>query len=94
MPSGRRPAGPSENPFPLDSPRSRIPLAAHTRNQLHFITLARTDPAEAERLAALARHAVHLRWDTYEEMATRPAHRFAANPRASAQALLPGPPEG
>ena len=70
-----------ENPFLLDSARPRIPLADFTRDQLRFTTLARTDPAEAERLAALAQHAVDLRWETYEEMATRSAHRFPADAR-------------
>jgi pyruvate-ferredoxin/flavodoxin oxidoreductase len=70
-----------DNPFLLDSARPRIPLADYTRDQLRFTTLARTDPVEAERLAALAQHAVDRRWDTYEEMATRPAHRFPADAR-------------
>jgi pyruvate-ferredoxin/flavodoxin oxidoreductase len=50
---------------------------------LRFTALARSDPAEAARLAELAQHAVDLRWDTYEEMATRPAHRFLADARPS-----------
>ena len=76
-----------ENPFLLDSGRPRIPLSDYTRDQRRFTTLARTDPAEAERLAALAQHAVDLRWQTYEEMATRPAHRFPADARRAVQAL-------
>ena len=43
--------------------------------------LDRSSPAEAERLGALAQQAVDLRWDTYEEMATRGAHRFPADAR-------------
>ena len=35
--------------------------------------LANTDPAEAERLHALAQQAVDQRWAVYEEMATRGA---------------------
>ncbi len=63
------------NPFLLDSPRPRIPLTAYTQRELRYRALSRTDPAEAERLAALAQQAVDQRWDTYEEMATRgPAH--------------------
>ena len=40
-------------------------------------------PPEAERLGALAQEAVNQRWETYEEMATRPAHRFPADARRS-----------
>jgi pyruvate-ferredoxin/flavodoxin oxidoreductase len=43
--------------------------------------LAKSDPAEAERLHGLAQQAVDRRWDTYEEMATRGAHHFAADAR-------------
>ena len=43
--------------------------------------LRNADPAEAERLLGLAQEAVDQRWQTYEEMATRSAHRFAADPR-------------
>jgi pyruvate-ferredoxin/flavodoxin oxidoreductase len=69
------------NPFLLDSPRPRIPLAAYTQRELRYRALGNTDPAEAERLAALAQEAVDQRWDTYEEMATRgPAH-FPADAR-------------
>jgi pyruvate-ferredoxin/flavodoxin oxidoreductase len=69
------------NPFLLDSPRPRIPLADYTDRELRFRTLANTDPAEAERLHGLAEEAVAQRWDVYEEMATRGAHRFPADAR-------------
>ena len=63
------------NPFLLDSPRPRIPLADYTQRELRYRALGNTDPAEAERLGALAQQAVSRQWDTYEEMATRgPAH--------------------
>jgi pyruvate-ferredoxin/flavodoxin oxidoreductase len=69
------------NPFMLDSPRPRIALADYTQRELRYRALGNTDPAEAERLAALAQQAVDQRWDTYEEMATRgPAH-FPADAR-------------
>jgi pyruvate-ferredoxin/flavodoxin oxidoreductase len=75
--------GAGGNPFLLDSPRPRIPLAAYTQRELRYRALGNTDPAEAERLAALAQEAVDQRWDTYEEMATRgPAH-FPADARRS-----------
>ena len=63
------------NPFLLDSPRPRIPLADYTDRELRYRTLANTDPAEAERLHGLAEQAVAQRWEVYEEMATRGAHR-------------------
>ena len=61
------------NPFLLDSPRPRIPLADYTNRELRYRTLANTDPAEAERLHGLAEQAVAQRWEVYEEMATRGA---------------------
>jgi pyruvate-ferredoxin/flavodoxin oxidoreductase len=70
-----------ENPFFLDSPRPRIPLSDYTRRELRYAMLTRSDPEEAERLGALAQRAVRLRWESYEEMATRPAHRFPADAR-------------
>jgi pyruvate-ferredoxin/flavodoxin oxidoreductase len=65
-----------QNPFLLDSPRPRIPLAAYMAGELRFRALARTDPAAAERLAALAAKEVAQRWATYEEMAARGAERY------------------
>ncbi|HLN43923.1 MAG TPA: pyruvate:ferredoxin (flavodoxin) oxidoreductase [Acidimicrobiales bacterium] len=69
------------NPFLLDSPRPRITLDQYRRRELRFSTLANSDPPEADRLGALAQAAVRQRWETYEEMATRPAHRFPADAR-------------
>jgi pyruvate-ferredoxin/flavodoxin oxidoreductase len=80
------------NPFLLDSPRPRLPLGDYTRRELRYRALARTDPAEAERLAGLAQQAVDRQWDTYEEMATRgPAHfppdaRKTSEPQRSLEA--------
>ena len=73
------------NPFLLDSPRPRIPLAAYTNRELRYRTLTNSDPAEAERLHALAEQAVEQRWDVYEEMATRGAQHFAADARKEGQ---------
>ncbi|HLK75045.1 MAG TPA: pyruvate:ferredoxin (flavodoxin) oxidoreductase, partial [Streptosporangiaceae bacterium] len=69
------------NPFLLDSPRPRIALTDYTKRELRYRSLSNTDPAEAERLGALAQEAVDQRWDTYEEMAARGAHRFPADAR-------------
>jgi pyruvate-ferredoxin/flavodoxin oxidoreductase len=70
-----------KNPFLLDSPRPRIPLADYTSRELRYRILANTDPAEAERLHALAEHEVRQRWATYEEMATRGPSWFPADAR-------------
>jgi pyruvate-ferredoxin/flavodoxin oxidoreductase len=70
-----------QNPFLLDSPRPRIPLADYTGRELRYRVLASTDPAEAERLQALAEHEVRQRWATYEEMATRGPSWFPADGR-------------
>ena len=69
------------NPFLLDSPRPRMPLAAYTDRELRYRSLANTDPAEAERLHGLAEQAVDQRWSVYEEMATRGPQDFAADGR-------------
>jgi pyruvate-ferredoxin/flavodoxin oxidoreductase len=69
------------NPFLLDSPRPRIPLQAYTDRELRFRVLARSDPEEAERLAAVAQAEVHRRWETYEEMAAGSAERFQPDAR-------------
>ncbi|MGO9342338.1 MAG: thiamine pyrophosphate-dependent enzyme, partial [Acidimicrobiales bacterium] len=69
------------NPFLLDSPRPRMSLSDYTNRELRFSSLADTDPAEAERLGALAQQAVRQRWETYEEMAAQPAHRFPVDAR-------------
>jgi pyruvate-ferredoxin/flavodoxin oxidoreductase len=69
------------NPFLLDSPRPRMPLSDYTTRELRFRSLARTNPAEAERLAAAAQLAVDQRWQVYEEMATRGPERFQPDTR-------------
>jgi pyruvate-ferredoxin/flavodoxin oxidoreductase len=71
------------NPFELDSPRPRVPLGDYLYNELRYRMVRDADPEEAERLLALAQAAVDQRWQTYEEMATRGADRFAADGRRS-----------
>ncbi len=71
------------NPFLLDSPRPRLALTEYTQRELRYRILARTDPAEAERLQALAQEAVDQRWAVYEEMATHGPERFPADARRS-----------
>ncbi|HEY1319951.1 MAG TPA: hypothetical protein VGF32_06880 [Streptosporangiaceae bacterium] len=78
------------NPFLLDSPRPRIPLADYTQRELRYRALASTDPAEAERLAALAQQAVDQRWEIYEEMAAHDPARFPADARKAVTARSGG----
>ena len=70
-----------ENPFLLDSPRPRLAFSEYSQRELRYSMLASSDPPEADRLARLAQAAVDQRWATYEEMATRPAHRFPTDAR-------------
>jgi pyruvate-ferredoxin/flavodoxin oxidoreductase len=74
------------NPFLLDSPRPRMPLAGYTGRELRYRALGNTNPAEAERLAEMAQQAVDRQWDTYEEMATHGPARFAPDARNGAAA--------
>jgi pyruvate-ferredoxin/flavodoxin oxidoreductase len=69
------------NPFLLDSPRPRIPLADYTNRELRYRALTNSNPPEAERLHGLAEEAVAQRWELYEEMASRGADRFPADAR-------------
>jgi pyruvate-ferredoxin/flavodoxin oxidoreductase len=71
------------NPFQLDSPRPRIPLADYIYKELRYRMLRNADPEEADRLLALAQEAVDQRWATYEQMATRGPAQFAADARRS-----------
>jgi pyruvate-ferredoxin/flavodoxin oxidoreductase len=68
------------NPFLLDSPRPRLSLAAYREGELRFRALTGADPDGADRLLASAQRTLDLRWRTYEEMATRTAGDFPANP--------------
>lgn len=70
-----------DNPFLLDSPRPRIPLAEYTSRELRYWPLKNTDSAEAERLMVLAEHEVQQCWASYEEMATGGASRFPIDAR-------------
>jgi pyruvate-ferredoxin/flavodoxin oxidoreductase len=69
------------NPFLLDSPRPRMPLAEYRKGELRFRALTNAQPEQAERLEGLAQQAADLRWQTYEEMATRRADGFPSDPR-------------
>lgn len=65
-----------ENPFMLDSRRPRIAFKDYAYKELRYKMLSRTNPAEAERLMALAEKNVMQKWALYEEMATRSAEEF------------------
>ena len=69
------------NPFFLDSPRPRMSLADYRKGELRYTALANANPAEAERLLNLAQQTAQLRWEAYEEMASRGATHFAADAR-------------
>ena len=69
------------NPFLLDSPRPRIPLADYINRELRYRMLANIDPAEAERLRALAEAggrrsagACTRRWPPEAHMTSPPMH--------------------
>ena len=64
------------NPFTLDSLRPSISLKDYRMNEGRYLQLLRSHPEEAERLTALANEALQLRWDNYEQMATRQAKDF------------------
>ncbi len=80
------------NPFLLDSPRPRMPLADYRRGELRYRALSEAHPAEAARLQELAQQAAERRWRTYEDMASLPAHEFPAadhSVRAGGAARVP-----
>ena len=56
-----------KNPFVLESQRPRIPLKDYAYNELRYKMLTRTNPAEAERLLALAQEHVDQKWKLYEQ---------------------------
>jgi len=69
------------NPFMLDSLRPSLPLVDYRKWEGRFTRLARENPAEAERLMAIAQEVVKQRWAQYEEMATRNADDFHPDAR-------------
>jgi pyruvate-ferredoxin/flavodoxin oxidoreductase len=69
------------SPFLLDSPRPRMSLEYYRQGELRFRSLANSNPEAAERLLELAQQTLTLRWQTYEELATRPGHEFPPNPQ-------------
>ncbi|MDX1474126.1 MAG: hypothetical protein R3309_08145, partial [Reinekea sp.] len=64
------------NPFELDSLRPSVTLKYYRQNEGRYQQLMQQNPDEADRLLGLANQALDLRWQTYEEMATREASDF------------------
>jgi pyruvate-ferredoxin/flavodoxin oxidoreductase len=58
-----------EKPFQLDSRPPKIPVAEFTASENRFALLARTNPDEADALAAQEQHDVEERWRLYEQLA-------------------------
>ena len=56
-------------------------LGDYRKGELRFRALANADPDEAERLLGLAQQAADLRWQTYEEIATRGTREFPSDAR-------------
>ena len=59
------------NPFLLDSQPPRISLKDYAYNEVRYRMLSRIHPRGAERLMALAQENLRVKWQVYEEMATR-----------------------
>ncbi len=58
-----------ERAFQLDSRKPRMSFREFAQKEARFATLARTNPAEAERLFALAQEDIKDQWHYYEQMA-------------------------
>jgi pyruvate-ferredoxin/flavodoxin oxidoreductase len=69
------------NPFLLDSPRPRMSIGDYRKGEIRFRALANSNPTEAARMLGMAQEAATLRWQLYEEMATRTADEFAPDPQ-------------
>ncbi|WP_067856501.1 pyruvate:ferredoxin (flavodoxin) oxidoreductase [Nocardia shimofusensis] len=69
------------NPFLLDSHRPRISLDEYRSRELRYRALANSDPAEYNRILALAEEAIAQRWSRYEQMASQGPQHFTADAR-------------
>ncbi len=70
------------NPFLLDSPRPRIPLAKYHEKELRFRMLQNSDPETAARMLKTGQEHVWRRYRDYEQMAGRSAEEFATDARS------------
>jgi pyruvate-ferredoxin/flavodoxin oxidoreductase len=95
-----RRAARGERPLVLDSGKPRIPVREYAYDEVRYKMLTRMNPAEAERLMALAQREVEERWRLYELLATgggAPEGNGGGNGSASALAAAtaaapPAPP--
>jgi pyruvate-ferredoxin/flavodoxin oxidoreductase len=62
----------AERPFQLDSKPPTLPLRQFAETEARFAMLARTDPAEFDRLMTIAEADARERWRYYEQLATLP----------------------
>jgi pyruvate-ferredoxin/flavodoxin oxidoreductase len=64
-----RSAHADDRPFRLDSRKPTIPFAEFAQQEARFAMVARSDPKNAERLAAMAQKDIDDQWHYYEQMA-------------------------
>ena len=57
-----------DHPLRLDSRAPTVPFTEFARSQTRFSLLERANPAEADRLFALAQHDIDERWHFYEQL--------------------------
>ncbi len=62
-------AGAGAHPFHLDSRKPTLPFKDFAMKEARFAMLTRSNPAQAERLMALAQRDIDERWHFYEQMA-------------------------
>ncbi len=62
-------AAEGKHPFHLDSRKPKIPFSEFAEKEARYEMLTRTNPADAERLMALAQDDIDARWSLYEQMA-------------------------
>ena len=72
------------NPFLLDSPRPTLPFRAFAYNELRYRLLARTQPADADRLLQEAQQSVDLKYRQFEQIAALEPAEMAARPAGTA----------
>jgi len=65
-----------EAPFRLDSPRPHIPFKDYAYNEIRYLSLAQSRPAEAAGILAMAQRGVTEKYRQYEDLAMRDGSRF------------------
>ena len=64
------------NPFRLDSPRPRIPIAEYRQNEVRFSALMQAHPDDARQMQTQAQLAIEENYRIYEDLAARDGSRF------------------